>query len=78
METFKLDNYLVFKKEIGRGSFSTVYKGIDQNNNGEVAIKKINNKALSKMRNYIDCNWVSSIQIYHYFRFKINHKRFKV
>jgi serine/threonine-protein kinase ULK/ATG1 len=54
METFKLDNYLVFAKEIGRGSFSTVYKGINQNNNQEVAIKKINNKALSKMRNYID------------------------
>ena len=54
METFRLDNYLVFKKEIGRGSFSTVYKGINQNNNEEVAIKKINNKAISKMRNYID------------------------
>ena len=45
---------LDYQKEIGRGSFSTVYKGIDQNNNEEVAIKKINNKALSKMRNYID------------------------
>ena len=54
METFKLDNYLVFKKEIGRGSFSTVYKGINQNNNEEVAIKKINNKGLTKMRGYID------------------------
>ena len=54
METFKLENYLIFKNKIGKGSFSNVYKGIDTRNNLEVAIKKIHQKSLFKLRSYID------------------------
>jgi serine/threonine-protein kinase ULK/ATG1 len=54
METFKLGKYLIFKNKIGKGTFSSVYKGIDSEKNIYVAVKKINRKGIDKMRKYID------------------------
>ena len=54
MDTFQLNKYLVYKKKIGKGTFSNVYKGIDTINQQEVAIKKINRNGLDKYSKYID------------------------
>lgn len=53
METFDLKNYKVYKRKIGRGSFSSVYKGYNKINNLPVAVKKINDDIVSKMKKYI-------------------------
>ena len=41
MSNFKLGKYSVYKKRIGKGAFSTVYKGLNTDNNKTVAIKEI-------------------------------------
>ena len=41
MSNFKLGKYSVYKKRIGKGAFSTVYKGVNNENNKTVAIKEI-------------------------------------
>jgi serine/threonine protein kinase len=53
METFDLKNYRIYKRKIGKGSFSSVYKGINLENSQIVAIKKINSDIISKMMAYI-------------------------
>lgn len=53
METFDLKHYKIDKRKIGKGAFSSVYKGINLKNNQTVAIKKINSDLISKMKNYI-------------------------
>lgn len=41
MSTFILDDYIVDKKRIGKGSFSTIYKGYHKYNNRLYAIKEV-------------------------------------
>jgi len=53
MSAFTIGKYKVFKKRIGRGAFSIVYKGIDTNTNKVFAIKEINLDSLSKNKENI-------------------------
>ena len=41
METLSIGNYIYYKQKIGKGSYSTVYKGYNKFNNKEVAIKRL-------------------------------------
>ena len=53
MSAFTIGKYKVFKKRIGRGAFSIVYKGVDTNTNKVFAIKEINLDSLSKNKENI-------------------------
>ena len=53
MSTFTLDNYSVDRKRIGKGSFSTIYKG-KQNTTGKLyAIKEIPVENINKIKENI-------------------------
>lgn len=54
METFVINNFRINKKKIGKGSFSSVYKGVNLINKRNVAIKKIKSNLISKMQKYIE------------------------
>ena len=41
METFNIGKYIYYKEKIGKGSYSSVYKGYDKFTNEEVAIKRL-------------------------------------
>lgn len=41
MSTFLIKDYVVSRKRIGKGSFSTIYKAFNTNNNKEYAIKEV-------------------------------------
>tara|TARA_B100000795_G_C22800881_1_gene441861 strand:- start:1608 stop:2981 length:1374 start_codon:yes stop_codon:yes gene_type:complete len=51
--TFQLRNYIVFKKRIGKGAFSNIYKGYDKKNKRVVAVKEICLETLSKYKDSI-------------------------
>ena len=53
MSAFTIGKYKVFKKRIGRGAFSIVYKGIEIDTNKVYAIKEINLDSLSKNKENI-------------------------
>ena len=53
-ETFMIRDYLVERKKIARGSFSSVYKGINIKKKYKVAIKRIHSCNVRKMKQYID------------------------
>ena len=46
--TFEVQNYVIYKKRIGKGAFSTVYKGYNKINKLQVAIKEITLDTLNK------------------------------
>ena len=48
MSTFNIGKYLIYRKRIGKGSFSTVYKGIDSDTGKVCAVKEINLDNLDK------------------------------
>ena len=53
MSTFLVNEYIINRKRIGKGSFSTIYKGYSTKNNQVYAIKEIvvdkkQNKSLVK------------------------------
>ena len=41
MSTFSIKDYIIDRKRIGKGSFSTIYKGYNLKNNRQYAIKEI-------------------------------------
>ena len=47
-ETFEVQNYVIYKKRIGKGAFSTVYKGYNNITKLQVAIKEITLDTLNK------------------------------
>ena len=51
--TFQIKDYVVFKKRIGKGAFSNIYKGYDKKNKRMVAIKEICLDTLSKYKESI-------------------------
>ncbi len=51
--TFQIKDYIVFKKRIGKGAFSNIYKGYDRKNKKMVAIKEICLDTLSKYKDSI-------------------------
>lgn len=46
--TFQVGNYVIFKKRIGKGAFSTIYKGYHKRTKETVAIKEISLDILNK------------------------------
>ena len=52
-DTFQIKDYIVFKKRIGKGAFSNIYKGYDKKNKRVVAIKEICLETLSKYKDSI-------------------------
>lgn len=52
IESFSVGNYLVEKKEIGKGSFSTIYKGINKISKQTYAFKQI--RTNTKMKTYVE------------------------
>jgi len=46
--TFEVQNYVIYKKRIGKGAFSTVYKGYNKITKLQVAIKEITLDTLNK------------------------------
>lgn len=46
--TFEVKDYVIYKKRIGKGAFSTVYKGYNKNTKLQVAIKEITLETLNK------------------------------
>ena len=48
MNTFTIGNYKIYKKRIGKGAFSIVYKGFHVETNKMYAIQEINLDSLSK------------------------------
>nr|QDY51950.1 protein kinase domain protein [Mimiviridae sp. ChoanoV1] len=46
--TFEVKDYIIHKKKIGKGAFSTVYKGYNKNTKVQVAIKEITLETLNK------------------------------
>ena len=46
MKEVVINNYKFFRKSIGKGSFSKIYKAINKNNDETVAIKIIKKKKL--------------------------------
>ena len=48
LSTFEVGNYEIFKKRIGKGAFSTVYKGYNKRSKEIVAIKEISLDTLNK------------------------------
>ena len=53
MSTFSIGNYNVYKRRIGKGAFSTVYKGFHKDTEKIYAIKEINLDSLSKIKESI-------------------------
>lgn len=53
MNTFTIGNYKVYKKRIGKGAFSTVYKGFHIETKNLYAIKELNLDSLSKIKESI-------------------------
>lgn len=53
MSTFSIGNYNVYKRRIGKGAFSTVYKGFHKDTDKIYAIKEINLDSLSKIKESI-------------------------
>jgi serine/threonine protein kinase len=51
--TFQIRDYVVFKKRIGKGGFSNIYKAFDKKNQRMVAIKEICLDTLSKYKESI-------------------------
>lgn len=51
--TFQIRDYIVFKKRIGKGAFSNIYKGYDKKNKKMVAIKEICLDTISKYKDSI-------------------------
>lgn len=51
MESFEIGKYII-NNEIGRGSFSTVFKGYDKEEKRDIAIKKINECDINKKKFY--------------------------
>ena len=51
--TFQIKDYVVFKKRIGKGGFSNIYKGYDKKNQRMVAIKEICLDTLNKYKDSI-------------------------
>jgi serine/threonine protein kinase len=51
--TFQIKDYVVFKKRIGKGGFSNIYKAYDKKNQRMVAIKEICLDTLSKYKESI-------------------------
>ena len=47
--TFIIGDYIVYKKRIGKGSFSTIYKGYNKYTKREVAVKKMTLNNLGKL-----------------------------
>jgi serine/threonine protein kinase len=48
LATFQVGNYVIFKKRIGKGAFSNIYKGYHQYSKEMVAIKEISLDTLNK------------------------------
>ena len=48
LATFRVGDYVVFKKRIGKGAFSTIYKGYHKHTKEMVAIKEISLETLNK------------------------------
>lgn len=46
--TFRVGNYVVYRKRIGKGSFSTIYKGYHKHSKEIVAVKEISLETLNK------------------------------
>ena len=46
--TFQVGNYVIFKKRIGKGAFSNIYKGYHKHTKEMVAIKEISLETLNK------------------------------
>ncbi len=46
--TFEIKDYVIFKKRIGKGAFSTIYKGYNKNTKLQVAVKEITLETLNK------------------------------
>ena len=53
MDTFTIDDYIIDKKRIGKGSFSTIYKGYHQITNTTYAIKEISVDNAKLLKNNI-------------------------
>jgi len=47
-ESFEVKDYLIYKKKIGKGAFSTIYKGYHKNTKLKVAVKEITLDTLNK------------------------------
>ena len=46
--TFQVGNYVIFRKRIGKGAFSSIYKGYHQYTKEMVAVKEISLETLNK------------------------------
>ena len=51
--TFQVSNYTIFRKSIGKGAFSTIYKGYDKKTMKVVAVKEISFEILKKYKDVI-------------------------
>ena len=47
-DTFEVKDYIIYKKKIGKGAFSTIYKGYSKTTKLKVAIKEITLDTLNK------------------------------
>ena len=55
METFNIGDYVCYKGKIGKGSYSSVYKGFHKNSLKEVAVKRIEYENIDiKLKNQIN------------------------
>ena len=66
-DTFEWNNYILFKKAIGKGSYSKVYRGYNKETKQDIALKKI---LFSKLHNHVKDKVISEINILQ----KMNHK----
>ena len=48
LATFQIGNYVIFKKRIGKGAFSTIYKAYHKQSKETVAVKEISLDTLNK------------------------------
>ena len=46
--TFKVKDYVIYKKRIGKGAFSTIYRGYNKITKQQVAVKEITLDTLNK------------------------------
>ena len=53
LATFKVGNYNVFRKRIGKGAFSSIYKGYNRYTKETVAVKEISLETLNKYESHL-------------------------
>ena len=53
LTTFKVGNYNIFRKRIGKGAFSSIYKGYNRYTKETVAVKEISLETLNKYESHL-------------------------